>query len=182
LKRTNKGNLSITDRQEKCHPLGHASTGKKVFVPNLFSFLGSAFYCLTVCSVRHYSNPSFHRIDSGPRKGDPELINMHPQPGEPKEFLGSSGSENMTEDYALIALIRGLEPSQSVLILAGNTTMGTQAAVEYVCRRSSIEELLLRLSVSQTGQLKPFEAVIRVKVTRGVPVSSELVALRNGTA
>jgi len=78
--------------------------------------------------------------------------------------------------------VRGLESSQSVLILAGNTTMGTQAAVEYVCRRSSVEELLLRLSVSQTGQLKPFEAVIRVKVTRGVPVSSELVALRNGTA
>jgi hypothetical protein len=69
-----------------------------------------------------------------------------------------------------------------VLILAGNTTMGTQAAVEYVCRKKSVEELLLRLSVSQTGQLKPFEAVIRVKVTRGVPVGTELIALRNGTA
>jgi hypothetical protein len=59
--------------------------------------------------------------------------------------------------------------------------MATQAAVEYVCRKNSVEELLLRLSVSQTGQLKPFEAVIRVKVTRGVPVSTELVALRNGS-
>ena len=45
--------------------------------------------------------------------------------------------------------------------------MGTQAAVEYVCRKNSVEELLLRLSVSQTGQLKPFEAVLHVKVTRG---------------
>jgi hypothetical protein len=53
--------------------------------------------------------------------------------------------------------------------------------VEYVCRKSSVEELLLRLSVSQTGQLKPFEAVLRVKVTRGVPVSTELVALRNSS-
>jgi hypothetical protein len=60
--------------------------------------------------------------------------------------------------------------------------MGTQAAVEYVCRKNSVEELLLRLSVSQTGQLKPFEAVIRVKVTRGVPVGTELVALRSGTS
>jgi hypothetical protein len=85
----------------------------------------------------------------------------------------------MTEDYGLIGLVRGLDPGQSVLILAGNTTMGTQAAVEYVCRKNSVEELLLRLSVSQTGQLKPFEAVIRVKVTRGVPVSTELVAIRN---
>jgi hypothetical protein len=60
--------------------------------------------------------------------------------------------------------------------------MGTQAAVEYVCRKNSVEELLLRLSVSQSGQLKPFEAVLHVKVTRGVPVSTELVALRNGTS
>jgi hypothetical protein len=75
-------------------------------------------------------------------------------------------------------VVKGLEPSQAVLILAGETTIGTQAAVEYVCNKNSVEQLLLRLSVAQTGQLKPFEAVIRVKVTRGVPVSTELVALR----
>ena len=149
---------------------------------NNLIFVGSPLENLTLLEIPGSQEFVFHRVTSGPREGDPELINVHPQPGEPREFLGSHGSENMTEDYALIALVRGLESSQSVLILAGNTTMGTQAAVEYVCRRSSVEELLLRLSVSQTGQLKPFEAVIRVKVTRGVPVSSELVALRNGTA
>jgi hypothetical protein len=54
--------------------------------------------------------------------------------------------------------------------------------VEYACRQSSVEELLLRLPVSETGQLKAFEAVIRVKVIRGVPVGTELVALRSGTS
>jgi molybdopterin-guanine dinucleotide biosynthesis protein A len=88
----------------------------------------------------------------------------------------------LTDDYAVIGLVKGLNPGQAVLILAGDTTMGTQAAVEYVCRQNSVEELLLRLSVSQTGQLKPFEAVLHVKVTRGVPVSTELVALRNGVS
>jgi hypothetical protein len=33
------------------------------------------------------------------------------------------------------------------------------------------------LQVSSASQLKPFEAVIHVRVVRGVPVSSELVAL-----
>jgi hypothetical protein len=149
---------------------------------NNLIFVGSPLENLTLLEIPGTVEFVFHRVDSGPRKGDPEIINVHPQPGEPKEFLGTPGSENITEDYAVIALVRGLEPSQSVLILAGNTTMGTQAAVEYVCRRSTVEELLLRLSVSQSGQLRPFEAVIRVKVTRGVPVGSELVALRNGTA
>ncbi|MGA2429405.1 MAG: hypothetical protein ABSH13_12975 [Candidatus Acidiferrum sp.] len=148
---------------------------------NNLIFVGSPLENLTLLEIPGTQDFVFHRVESGPRKGDPEIINVHPQLGESKEFLGTPGDQSMTEDYGLIGLVRGLNPGQSVLILAGNTTMGTQAAVEYVCRKNSVEELLLRLSVSQSGQLKPFEAVIRVKVTRGVPVSTELVALRNGS-
>ena len=107
---------------------------------------------------------------SGARKGDPEIINVHPQAGENKEFYATPGDVPLREDYAVIGLVRGWNPGQAVLILAGSTTMGTQAAVEFVCRQESVEELLLRLPVSENGQLKPFEALIRVKVTRGVPV------------
>jgi hypothetical protein len=149
---------------------------------NNLIFVGSPLENLTLLEIPGTQEFVFHRVTGGPRVGDPEIINVHPQPGEMKEFLGTPASETLTEDYAVIGLVRGLDPRQAVLILAGDTTMGTQAAVEYVCRRSSVEELLLRLSVSQTGQLKPFEAVLRVKVTRGVPVSTELVALRNGVS
>ena len=146
---------------------------------NNLIFVGSPLENLPLLEIPGTQDFVFHRVEFGPRKGDPEIINVHPQPGELKEFLGTPADQPLIEDYGLIGLVRGIDPGQSVLILAGNTTMGTQAAVEYVCRKNSIEELLLRLSVSQTGQLKPFEAVIRVKVTRGVPVSTELVALRN---
>ena len=149
---------------------------------NNLIFVGSPLENLTLLEVPGTQQFVFHRVESGPRKGDPELINVHPQPGEAKEFLATPLDQPMTEDYGVIAMVHGLEPGQSVLILAGNTTMATQAAVEYVCSQNAVEELLLRLSVSQTGQLRPFEAVIRVKVTRGVPVSTELVALRNGTS
>jgi hypothetical protein len=145
---------------------------------NNLIFVGSPLENLTLLEIPGTDEFVFHRVAAGPRKGDPELVNVHPQPGEPKELLGTPAGEPMTEDYAVIALVKGLEPSQQVLILAGETTLGTQAAVEYVCNKNSIEQLLLRLSTAQTGQLKPFEAVIRVKVTRGVPVSTELVALR----
>jgi hypothetical protein len=148
---------------------------------NNLIFVGSPLENLTLLELPGTQEFVFHRVESGARKGDPEIINVHPQPGEAKEFLGSPSGEPATEDYGVIALVRGLDPGQSVLILAGDTTMATQAAVEYVCHKNSVEELLLRLSVSQTGQLKPFEAVIRVKVTRGVPVSTELVALRKAT-
>ena len=149
---------------------------------NNLIFVGSSLENLTLLEVPGTQEFVFHRVASGPRKGDPEIVNVHPQPGEAKEFLGTPTNDPLTDDYAVIGLVKGLNPGQAVLILAGDTTMGTQAAVEYVCRQNSVEELLLRLSVSQTGQLKPFEAVLHVKVTRGVPVSTELVALRNGVS
>jgi len=146
-------------------------------------FIGSPLENLSLLEIPGTQEFVFHRIDSGPRKGDPGLVNVHPQPGEPKEFLSSPlVGDGLKEDYGVIALLRGLDSDHSVLILAGNTTMSTQAAVEYVCHPNSINTLLRRISGSENGNLKPFEAVIHVKVSRGVPISSELVALRSGTS
>ena len=149
---------------------------------NNLIFIGSPFENLTLLEIPGTQEFIFRRAVSGPRKGDETIFNVHPRPGEAKEFYGPVGNVPLTEDYAVVALVRGLNSGQAVLILAGTTTIGTQAAVEYVCRQSSVEELLLRLPVSQSGKLKPFEAVIRVKVTRGVPVGTELVSLRSSTS
>jgi hypothetical protein len=149
---------------------------------NNLIFVGSPFENLTLLEIPGTQEFIFQRMASGTRKGDEAIVNVHPQPGESKNYFPSLGNAPLTEDYAVIGLVRGINQGQAVLILAGTTTIGTQAAVEYVCRQSSVEELLLRLPVSQTGQLKPFEAVIRVKVSRGVPVGTELVALRSGTS
>lgn len=141
-------------------------------------FIGSPSENLTLLELPNTQQFVFKQITSGPRVGTMEIINVHPESGEPKEFLPTAPDETLTEDYSIIALKRGLNPEHSVLILAGGTTIGTQAAVEYVCQPDNLQQLLLRLSVSNSGELKPFEAVIHVKVTRGVPVGSELVALR----
>jgi len=145
-------------------------------------FIGSPSENLTLLELPNTQEFAFKQITSGPRTGTMEIINFHPESGEPKEFLPTLPDEALTADYSVIALKRGLNPAHSILILAGATTIGTQAAVEYVCQQDSLEQLLLRLSFSNSGELKPFEAVIHVKVAKGVPVSSELVALRKGPA
>lgn len=145
---------------------------------NNLIFIGSPFENLSLLEIPGTQEFLFQRLTSGQRKGDEAIINVHPLPDEPREFLPTPSGIPLTEDYAVVALVKGMNPGQSVLILAGTTTIGTQAAVEYVCRQSSVEELLLRLSVSQNGELKPFESVIHVKVARGVPVETELVAIR----
>ena len=144
-------------------------------------FIGSPSENLTLMDIPGTKEFVFQRLASGPRKGDLAIVNVHPRAGEPEAHLASPSNSPLTEDYAVVGLLPGLSPSRSVLILAGTTTFGTQGAVEYVCRPNSVEELLLRLAVSQTGELKPFEALLRVKITRGVPVRTELVTLRERT-
>jgi hypothetical protein len=141
-------------------------------------FIGSPIENLTLLEIPGTQNFIFQRIPSGVSEGAMEVVNVHPEAGEAKEYVATPPAQPLAEDYAVVALKRGLDPAHSVLILAGTTTIGTQAAVEYVSRKSSLEELLRRLSVSKPEELKPFEGVIRVKVARGVPVGMELVSLR----
>jgi hypothetical protein len=140
-------------------------------------FIGSPSENLTLLEIPNTKEFVFRRVDCCGRQGTMEIVNAHPSAGEAKEYLASPTNRLLTEDYAVIAMVPGLEASHSVLILAGTTTIGTQAAVEYVCQQNSVEELLKGLAVTAPTQLKPFEAVIHVKVVRGVPVSAELVAL-----
>lgn len=140
-------------------------------------FIGSPSENLILLEIPTTKEFAFRRMDCCSRAGNIEIVNAHPAAGEPKEYLASPSNEPLTEDYAVIALVPGLEAGYNVLILAGTTTIGTQAAVEYVSQQNSLDELLKDLSVTKASELRPFEAVIHVKVVRGVPVSSELVAL-----
>ena len=143
-------------------------------------FVGSPAENLTLREIPSTHDFIFRPLDSGPRKGDLAVMNIHPQSGEAAYWIGSP-TLDLVEDYSVIALVRGLNPAKSVLILAGTTTIGTQAAVEFVCQQDSLERLLSRLEVTSAGDLKPFEAVLKVKITRGVPVESDIVAVRSGT-
>jgi hypothetical protein len=144
-------------------------------------FVGSPSENLTLLDIPGSKEFIFQRLSTGPRRGDLAILNVHPQPGELAAAVASPSTSPLTEDYAIVALMPGMNPARSVLILAGTTTFGTQGAVEFVSRQNSVENLLSRLSVTKIGELKPFEALLRVKVARGVPVETELVAVRKRT-
>jgi hypothetical protein len=141
-------------------------------------FIGSPAENLTLLEIPGTQEFVFQRVNSGPRTGDVAVINVHPAAGEARAFMASPSSQSVNEDYAIVALKPGLDPAHSMLILAGTTTVGTQAAAEYVCREDSLTELLQRLGVAKAGEIQPFEALLRVKVTHGVPVIIDLVAVR----
>jgi len=142
-------------------------------------FVGSPAENLTLRDIPSTTKFFFRTLDSGPRKGDLAIINVQPQGGEPNYFIGTPSNLHLEEDYSIVALVPGMNPAKSEMILAGTTTLGTEAAVEYVCQSDSLEKLIPRLRTSSDGVIEPFEAVLRVRVRRGVPVESEIIALRN---
>lgn len=145
---------------------------------NNLIFVGSPSENLSLLDIPGTQEFVFQRVPSGPRQGDLSIVSKHPKPGNAANYLASPSSVPLTEDYAVVGLVPGLGSGGYVMILAGTTTFGTQGAVEFVCRQESVEKLLHAIPGSDSEQIKPFEALVRVKIARGVPVGSELVDVR----
>jgi hypothetical protein len=145
---------------------------------NNLIFVGSPAENLTLREIPSTHEFIFQRLESGPRKGDLAIFNVHPKPDEQTIFLPSPPRPPLTEDYSVIALVHGLNPARYTLILAGTSTLGTQAAAEFVCQPDSVLGLLQQLGVSGASELKPFEAVIQIEIKHDVPVGTKLVLLR----
>jgi hypothetical protein len=63
-------------------------------------------------------------------------------------------------------------------ILSHSTWYKSRRSGQFVCRQDSVEKLLRAIPGSSAGAIRPFEALVRVKIARGVPVGTELVAVR----
>lgn len=103
------------------------------------------------------------------------IVNHHPKPGEPAMY--ARPEHPLTTDYAIIALLPGVQPGKRVLLFSGLTTFGTQAAVEFLCRPDSVAEILKQVT-GPKGEIRPFEAVIQTTVGGGVALETHLVTLR----
>jgi len=145
---------------------------------NNLIFLGSPSENLTLMEIPSTREFVFQRLADGPRKGDLAVVNSHPQRNEEKSYVASPSGLPLTDDYAVVGLMPGLDPARSVMILAGTTTFGTQAAVDYVSHWDSLKQFLSRLPISSDGQVEPFEALLHVRIVHGVPVSTDLISVR----
>src|SRR5215469_4780441 len=109
------------------------------------------------------------------------IVNLRPRRGEQSVYLNrddATSTSEISEDYALISLLKGLETNHRLLILAGITTFGTQAAAEYVTNPEYVKELVTHLKAGPgaSGSIPPyFQVLIRVKINGGVPVHTDYV-------
>ena len=145
---------------------------------NNLIFVGSPTENLTLGQIPGTQEFVFHHVAIGPGRWQVTIVNTHPRAKESNTYTPSDVKGHEGDDYAVVALRRGLNPERWTLILAGASTIGTQAAVDYVCDAGTVKNLLQRLNVSTPADLKPFEALLRVNVTNDVPLAVQLVALR----
>jgi hypothetical protein len=72
----------------------------------------------------------------------------------------------------------GVDQSKPVLVVAGTTTFGTQAAMEFICDSERIDAVNRALGGAASAGVPVFDILIRCKVRSGVPVGAEFVLLK----
>src|SRR5580658_808450 len=142
-------------------------------------FVGSSAENLALLDFPVSKDFVIRRAEEGPRRGDIAVVNVSPKKGAEALYMADR-ERPITDDYAVIAVQKNDNPSAPArILLAGTTTMGTEAAVEFACDPARIRELLGRVFGSSDADVRPFEAVLQVKVSKGVPVHSQILAVRS---
>jgi hypothetical protein len=102
------------------------------------------------------------------------IINHHPRSGEPQMYLRPE--HPLTKDYAIVALLPGVQPDSKMFVFSGLTTLGTQAAVEYALGPDTAAELMRQVYFG--NRVHNFEALLEVNIRGGVPLQPRLVSVR----
>jgi hypothetical protein len=145
---------------------------------NNLIFVGSPARNLDLNEIPSTHEFTFRRLSEGSHRVRIAIADSHPPAGAAALYARNLGMHTGEVEYALVGLERGLDPSHWTLFLEGTSTVATEAAVDFVCNESSVSDLLKRLQVKGTPDLKPFEGLIKVQVANDVPLETQLLDVR----
>ncbi len=118
-----------------------------------------------------------HEVDERSRRS--YFRNKAPRSGEPREYWFGGPDGKSTETYAVVALIPNLSRTGTVLIVAGATMEGTEAAGEVVTNGELFLRLIRAMGVGDNPDRIPyFEALLKTSSTAGAPRDSAVIAYR----
>jgi hypothetical protein len=111
------------------------------------------------------------------------IQDLNPPPGHPAAYRlqmdPSTGAIQV--EYGLINLLPGVSAGHNVLILAGITTLGTQAAEDFVTseRYMAILERMRAALLPSKSRPAFFQALLEVEVRDGVPLDVKCLLVRD---
>ena len=149
-------------------------------------FLGSPFANKILSQMEGSTNFVFRDSPGAPSVWGGVIYNLRPQAGELNSYAleRDPKSRALKSDYAIVSRLPGLAPGRRIMILAGLTTSGTQAAAQFVTSASGIEAMASRMDHVQKddagGWPSSFEYLLKVTLNRGLDVlRTECISSRN---
>lgn len=106
--------------------------------------------------------------------------NLNPQPGEEREYSPKfDANGKLIEDYGLITVKPNFLFRNTVMVLAGIHSEGTEAAAEYVTNPDYLKNLSDRLRQLSDSSIPPkyYQALLKVAVDNGMPTTISLVSV-----
>lgn len=146
-------------------------------------FLGSIIENPILTGLPLDQNFVFSEPSKPPTLWRNRIVNLHPLPGE-KPFYGverDKQTQVLRTDYSLISFLPGVAPGRKIVILGGLTTIGTQAAAQFVTSAAGAGDLLARLGTAAQGssakKFPPFfQAVLKVDIKQDEILSVHCIA------
>jgi hypothetical protein len=108
------------------------------------------------------------------------IENLSPQPGEETEYRPKfDGNGKLIEDYGLITVKPNFLFRNTVMVLAGIHSEGTEAAAEYVTNPDYLKNLSDRLRQFSDNSAPPkyYQVLLKVAVDNGMPTTISLVSV-----
>jgi hypothetical protein len=108
---------------------------------------------------------------------------LNPPPGHPATYRlrldPSTGAIQV--EYGLISLLPGVSAGHHVLVLAGVTTLGTQAAGDFVTseRYMALLERMPAVATAMKSRSRFLQALLEVEVRDGVPLDVRCLLVRD---
>jgi hypothetical protein len=116
------------------------------------------------------------QIDDDKDLGPESIVNVHPRAGEQRVYSASAIGGATGDTWAVMALVGNPNQYGQVLLIAGISGEGTQAAGELVTDLPSFSAALQKCGISPSGPPKHFEMLLHIKIMAGYPSQFDVPA------
>jgi hypothetical protein len=104
------------------------------------------------------------------------IRNVHPKPNELAAYYPTAQGWATGQSFGIVAFVRNPDENGQVLLLAGASGEGTEAAGKLATDPSRLSPLLRACGVSPTGPLQHFELLLRFSAMAGSPNDISVIA------
>jgi hypothetical protein len=126
--------------------------------------------------VSLFNNQLDFRFGVNVNPGLDSIHNAHPHAGELPLYVPTAPGYATGQSFAIVAFVQNLDQNGQVLILAGASREGTEAAGEFVVDLPRFSKALQNCGIEPSGPLRHFEMLLRVNIMAGLPNSSDVMA------